>query len=278
MAIKAMGVLYPAKWPTMEMLMTTIGTENQCRDSDAAKKRAHAIKSRLKEMGHEASLSHSYEVLATAYGYRNWPTMKASTRKTDQQECAVEAPTIAKPKFGEVRGSINRKIIFSGDTCETIEIQTDPVSAELFKSGTASEIVALVTGKISDKGSWYAEWKGRVTALLTVILTSLVYYRDHEWILLDVKAVRDAISLDGYIKLATRTMRSDLPERTRQLTLAHWNGAGYLGTSGADQHVAIVEAHSYAEALISDALSAIETDIKWHEFKTRRRTKAYPQI
>lgn len=61
--------------------MTTLGNEN-LRDGDTAKKRAQAMKSRLKEMGHEIPLTHAYEALATSCGFRNWPTMKAHLTST----------------------------------------------------------------------------------------------------------------------------------------------------------------------------------------------------
>lgn len=57
--------------------MTTLGNENLCADSDTAKRRAYLIKSRMDELGHKLPLTHAYEVLAAACGYRNWPTMRA---------------------------------------------------------------------------------------------------------------------------------------------------------------------------------------------------------
>jgi intracellular multiplication protein IcmB len=56
--------------------MTNLGNEN-LRDGETVKKRAQAIKARLKDLGHEIPLTHAYEALATACGVRNWPTLKA---------------------------------------------------------------------------------------------------------------------------------------------------------------------------------------------------------
>jgi intracellular multiplication protein IcmB len=57
--------------------MTTLGNEKP-RDNDTAKRRAQAMRARLKDLGHDIPLTHAYEMLATSCGFRNWPTMKAS--------------------------------------------------------------------------------------------------------------------------------------------------------------------------------------------------------
>ncbi|MFC4236255.1 glyoxalase superfamily protein [Thalassospira xianhensis] len=57
--------------------MTLLGNENACAPVVRLKKRAYSIQSRMKELGHQVSLAHAYEILATSSGFRNWPTMKA---------------------------------------------------------------------------------------------------------------------------------------------------------------------------------------------------------
>lgn len=82
--------------------MTTLGNENP-RDCDSAKRRAQAMKARLKELGHEIPLTHVYETLATSLGFRNWPTMKAhlssTTATLGTNEVAKDEETVGRPAF-----------------------------------------------------------------------------------------------------------------------------------------------------------------------------------
>ena len=57
--------------------MTSLGNENVRAPIDKLKQRAYSIQSRMSELGHKIPLTHAYEALATASGYRNWPTMRA---------------------------------------------------------------------------------------------------------------------------------------------------------------------------------------------------------
>jgi intracellular multiplication protein IcmB len=58
--------------------MTNLGNETLCADEESVKRRAYAVKERMKELGHKVPLTHAYEIVATTCGYRNWPTMKAA--------------------------------------------------------------------------------------------------------------------------------------------------------------------------------------------------------
>lgn len=62
--------------------MENLGNENSCLDEASAKKRAYALKSRMDELGHAIPLTHAYEAIATSFGYRNWPTMKAALKSS----------------------------------------------------------------------------------------------------------------------------------------------------------------------------------------------------
>lgn len=64
--------------------MTTLGNENARSPIEKLKKRAYTIQSRMKELGHQVSLAHAYEVLATSSGFRNWPTMKAKAASSER--------------------------------------------------------------------------------------------------------------------------------------------------------------------------------------------------
>lgn len=85
--------------------MTALGNENQ-RDGDAAKRRAQAMKARLKELGHDIPLTHAYEMLATSCGFRNWPTMKASLSASTSPAAYVEdaEPISGRPAFFDDSG------------------------------------------------------------------------------------------------------------------------------------------------------------------------------
>ena len=63
--------------------MTTLGNENARSPIDKLKKRAYTIQSRMKELGHQVSLAHAYEVLAASSGFRNWPTMKSKAETSE---------------------------------------------------------------------------------------------------------------------------------------------------------------------------------------------------
>ena len=243
--------------------MTTLGNENLCDDAVATKKRAQAIKSRLEEMGHKAPLSHAYEILATSCGYRNWPTMKANVGKKVEN---ARGPYI----FGRVQGSTNTKIIMRTEDPDLKWVGVGPATPDLFDKATYDEITALIAGKISDEGSWGAMWKGRVVGFLTGIIWALVCLRDQKGSALNVETIRRHLSLDHYVKFAWGTIKSDVPDQLRRLIASYMNGAGYVDAPGRDQSDAVKEAHGYLEALISDALCMIETDLKWHAFKVKR--------
>jgi intracellular multiplication protein IcmB len=75
--------------------MTSLGNENLRADEETAKRRAYALKNRMKELGHEIPLTHAYEALATSCGFRNWPTMKAQLASSTSPH-ATGAATPAK--------------------------------------------------------------------------------------------------------------------------------------------------------------------------------------
>ncbi|MBY3157362.1 hypothetical protein HFO56_34110 [Rhizobium laguerreae] len=51
------------------------------RDLEAARKRAYALKDKANDLGHQVALAHTYELLGTAWGYKNWATVKAKLDK-----------------------------------------------------------------------------------------------------------------------------------------------------------------------------------------------------
>jgi hypothetical protein len=57
-------------------MMTTNSTTTFT--EEGAKARAYAVRERATALGYSVSMTHTYELLATASGYRNWPTMKAA--------------------------------------------------------------------------------------------------------------------------------------------------------------------------------------------------------
>ena len=58
----------------------TADTDSTFRHTSGSNRRgAKAIKSRLGEFGVEIKISHAYEALATAHGFRSWPTMQAAS-------------------------------------------------------------------------------------------------------------------------------------------------------------------------------------------------------
>lgn len=55
----------------------TNDTEHALGD-EGTKKRAYALRERAAALGYAVSMTHAYEFVATALGFRNWPTMKAA--------------------------------------------------------------------------------------------------------------------------------------------------------------------------------------------------------
>jgi hypothetical protein len=98
---EATGVLYQSYFAQNGVIMTNLGNENLCADSEQAKRRAKSIKTRMKELGYEMPLTHAYEALASSCGFRNWPTMKAQ----------FDQPVYAKPTFLD-----ELEIEFSGES------------------------------------------------------------------------------------------------------------------------------------------------------------------
>lgn len=72
--------------------MTNLGNENLCADEESVKRRAYAIKERMKELGHKVPLTHAYEIVATTLGYRNWPTMKAALSSSTAAPPSADIP------------------------------------------------------------------------------------------------------------------------------------------------------------------------------------------
>lgn len=249
--------------------MTTLGNEILRDTAETTKNRAHAIKSRLEEMGYKAPLSHAYEILATSRGYRNWPTMKSTLDKIGEVVPSDERSAVQRPRFGDVQGSTNSKVIMRSMEEEEKLVWTPQ---ERLDKGSAIEITTWVIGKIEDKSSWGAEWKGRAVALLFGIIETLVYLRDQKGVDLDVKNIRDHLALDRYVKFAWGTVRSDVPNEIRCPISNYLNSGGYVDAGGRDQSDTIVEVHGFLEELISDALAMIETDLKWHAFKVKRHS------
>jgi intracellular multiplication protein IcmB len=85
--------------------MTALGNENP-RDGDTAKRRAQAMKARLKELGHDIPLTHAYEMLATSCGFRNWPTMRATLSSSTSAAAYVDGsqPTSGRAAFYDDEG------------------------------------------------------------------------------------------------------------------------------------------------------------------------------
>lgn len=60
---------------------------------ESARRRAYALRSRIGELGYDVSMSHTYEIMATASGHRNWPTMKARLTDKSDDGIAIAATT-----------------------------------------------------------------------------------------------------------------------------------------------------------------------------------------
>ncbi|MCZ7861512.1 hypothetical protein O9X98_08880 [Agrobacterium salinitolerans] len=249
--------------------MTKLGNENLCAVTETTKRRAHAIKARLGAMGYNASLSHAYEVLATASGYRNWPTMKAASVKVADGGSAAKNDMAQRPPSAVVLGSTNSKVLLRPELELAYPAYTS--ARERLEKASAGDLTTWIVRKIDDEGSWAAQWKGRVTALLYGIMQALVYLRDHKGDDLDIKAIRDCLPLDRYLKFARGVMLLDAPENIRRPISVYFNAADYVDADARDQSEAVVEAHGYLEALISDALCMIETELRWHAFRVKRR-------
>jgi hypothetical protein len=251
--------------------MTTRENGNHCNNVGTTKKRAQAVKARLEELGHITPLTHAYEILATSLGYRNWPTMKAMLDKADQIGASTERKEPHGRTSSNVMGSTNTKIILAD--IPDRQALGDLPPRELLKNGSPDLLVTWIVGKIDDAGCMSAVWKGQAVALLSGILRALVHLRDRTGVDLTTTAIRKYLPIDRYIEFASQIVNSDAPEQVRRSIATYLNAKGYLLTPESQQLSTVVQMHGYLEALISDALSMIETDIKWHAFRKRGLSK-----
>jgi intracellular multiplication protein IcmB len=106
-----MGVLYQVDFAENGVTMSKLGNEKHCADDAQAKQRAQAIKARMADLGHTIPLTHAYEIMATSYGHRNWPTMKATLKAS----VAVVPDKASVPLDAITRGLINElSVTFEG--------------------------------------------------------------------------------------------------------------------------------------------------------------------
>ena len=246
--------------------MTKLGNENLCAVTETTKRRAHAIKARLEAMGYNASLSHAYEVLATASGYRNWPTMKAATAR-GVETITHGVPISAMPETGKnVLGSTNSKVL--------LERNSPDISIyERFDEGSGADLAAWIARRVEEEGTWGIEWKGRVTVLLHSIMRALVDLRDHKGRKIDVESIRNILPFDRYVEFASEMQKSDAPEDVREIISDYLDFIGYVAGDAGVQTEIVVETHDYLEAIISDALSMIETSLRWQSFQMKWRSR-----
>lgn len=172
----------------------------------------------------------------------------------------------ARPQ-NRVLGSTNSKVLLHVD--RPVEL----LPRERLNKGTAVELTTWIASNIGDGTSWGAEWKGRVVALLFGVMQALVYLRDHKGNELDVNSIRDNLTIERYVKLAWNIVRSDAPESVRRPVSTYLEEAGYIDGSGSDQTEAVVETHEYLQAMISAALGAVDTEMKWEAFRAKRSAR-----
>ncbi|MBY3151409.1 hypothetical protein HFO56_03275 [Rhizobium laguerreae] len=248
--------------------MTTLGNENL--RAETAKKRAHAIKTRLEALGHPVSLSHGYEVLATSCGHRNWPTMKAGLDNVEPTHGVEKTAPDREAPASPFLGSTNTKVIMRREEDAVVRaVLFACCPSKRLELGEADDITSWIAGKICDRGAWGAEWKGRLTAFLTGLIRALVYHRDRHGQILDVHTIRANLPIGRYVTLAYEVMRSEMPEGTRRMMSTYLSACGYVEDAGSNQPVALKEKHGYLEAMTSDALQMIETEMKWERFTKR---------
>ncbi|MCZ7862579.1 hypothetical protein O9X98_14485 [Agrobacterium salinitolerans] len=109
------------------------------RDLDAARKRAYALKTEANNLGYPVGLAHTYELLGTAWGYKNWATVKSLLEKPSV-DCSIPIGVVENhPDQTPVRLPLSEcmnhvEIIAPGERCATQDFVMAMVSS-LIPSG-----------------------------------------------------------------------------------------------------------------------------------------------
>jgi hypothetical protein len=106
--------------------------------TERSRTRAMSIKSRLQGMGFDVSLGQAYEVLASADGFRNWPTMKAMDARATPDKRA-KPPMPIEAETSEIDELINGFV----DFVEKRQGQFLPRNKMMILGGSAADRLAF---------------------------------------------------------------------------------------------------------------------------------------
>jgi hypothetical protein len=105
--------------------------------TERSRTRAMSIKSRLQGMGFNVTLGQAYEVLASADGFRNWPTMKAIDARSAPMQAKLSEP------IQEDKSELDELINEFMDFVEKRQGQFLPRNKMMIFGGTSADRLAI---------------------------------------------------------------------------------------------------------------------------------------
>lgn len=121
-------------------------------------------------------------------------------------------------------------------------------------TASAGELVELTASLMHKMGPDNAVWSGRAISLLTGILFSLVYRRDHHDLRLDLEVLREHLILENIQKLSKRR---DLPPKILQPVRSYLRSLpGYQ--ENLPQSQVTLEQHGFLQMQFTQALTSLE--------------------
>jgi hypothetical protein len=132
---------------------------------------------------------------------------------------------------------------------------------DMFASGDADTLCALMTELLDPTGSDGAMWMGRGKFMLTAVLRALVHLRDVEGVPLDAARVRDHLGLRKVIELSESPRVDD----ASKLLLRNYLHSlpGFVPQAGFRQSNTTLDQHGYLEMLFAVILGSL-ADVYGH--------------
>ncbi|WP_456717778.1 MULTISPECIES: hypothetical protein [unclassified Bradyrhizobium] len=117
-----------------------------------------------------------------------------------------------------------------------------------FTTGSSDALTQMVVSLMDDAPGDGAMWKGRAIAMLTGVMSALVWKRDVGLIGLNVGTIRENLNLKNIVELADPEKHPDMPDSVRVAVKAYLSSLpGYHQEKGAKQSITTLDQHGYLQ-------------------------------
>lgn len=137
-----------------------------------------------------------------------------------------------------------------------------------FATGSSDSLAQMVVSLMDEAGGDGAMWKGRATAMLTGVIRALCWMRDAGYVDLNVGILRDHLTLNKIMELASEKKYPDMPTTIRHSIKSYLLSLpGYSEEKGEKQSQTTLDQHGFLQMQFTKITGNL-ADVYGHIFAT----------